>query len=156
MKNDMQEYYTWDDVVFENRNKNYGAYLVRQSYSKNSMIAFGASVSFAIVLLFLPQIINRITGGDVKLPDIMQSHQWKKTIEPIQPPLIEPLISPPAASQPAPNPAPPRVVTHETTDVIPTNTEIKNLQPSVDSGEGVTFVEGPDEVVPVEVVTAPP
>jgi hypothetical protein len=35
---------SWDDLVFENKNKEYGAYLVRRSYSQNLTTGLGISV----------------------------------------------------------------------------------------------------------------
>jgi periplasmic protein TonB len=42
----------WDDLVFTGRNREYGAYPIRQSYSKRLMIGFGVT-NAALIILFL-------------------------------------------------------------------------------------------------------
>lgn len=46
---------TWDDLVFENRNKAYGAYALRKSYNNQVLLGFGLSVALVAILLFLPK-----------------------------------------------------------------------------------------------------
>ncbi|MDQ2656894.1 MAG: TonB family protein [Bacteroidota bacterium] len=43
----------WDDVVFENRNKNYGAYLLRRAYADRLLYGLGATILFVGIVLFL-------------------------------------------------------------------------------------------------------
>jgi protein TonB len=43
----------WDDVVFENRNKEYGAYVLRKTYSKKVIIGWGVSVCLMALLVLL-------------------------------------------------------------------------------------------------------
>ncbi len=50
----------WEDVVFENRNKVYGAYVLRRSYSKRVIVGWGITVAFVAALLYL---------SDLSLPD---------------------------------------------------------------------------------------
>jgi protein TonB len=47
-------YHTWDDLVFENRNQQYGAYTLRKSYNDKMLIGLGISVAIAIFLLIVP------------------------------------------------------------------------------------------------------
>lgn len=47
---------TWDDLVFATRNREYGAYSLRQEYTKRLLIALGLSTSMIIALLFLPRL----------------------------------------------------------------------------------------------------
>src|SRR3979490_2051666 len=49
---------TWEDLVFENRNKAYGAFELRKSYSKSLSEAAIASILFVGLLLIGPQLIS--------------------------------------------------------------------------------------------------
>ena len=40
----------WDEIVFENRNKAYGAYFIRKIYSKNVVIA---SIAALLIIIFV-------------------------------------------------------------------------------------------------------
>jgi protein TonB len=48
-------YQSWDDLIFENRNKAYGAYVLRKSYGNQVMLGFGITVAFFAILLLLPK-----------------------------------------------------------------------------------------------------
>lgn len=48
----------WDDLVFENRNVDYGAYAVRKSYTGNLTSGFLLSVSFGGLLFVVPMITS--------------------------------------------------------------------------------------------------
>lgn len=51
-----------DDLIFENRNRDYGAYVIRKSYSDNVNKAFLVALSVATLLAMLP-FINSMFGG---------------------------------------------------------------------------------------------
>jgi protein TonB len=51
-------YRNWNELVFENRNKQYGAYLIRKSYNDKILIGLGISTATLIVLLVLPRIFS--------------------------------------------------------------------------------------------------
>jgi protein TonB len=56
-----------DDIVFEIRNKSYGAYQLRKSFSRNFVIAMLFSASFTTLLFFSPNIykgISSLFGAD--------------------------------------------------------------------------------------------
>ncbi len=48
----------WDDVVFENRNKDYGAYLLRKAYVKRLLSGLGVTVAVIGLLLSGPMIFH--------------------------------------------------------------------------------------------------
>lgn len=56
----------WCDIVFEGKNKAYGAFELRQSSSKRHIIAFGVVVLFAAVVSALPAIISTINAATSK------------------------------------------------------------------------------------------
>jgi protein TonB len=47
---------TWDDIVFDQRNKEYGAYINRKNYSKYVLIALGITVVVLVLVLAAPAI----------------------------------------------------------------------------------------------------
>ncbi len=50
----------FDDLVFNKRNKEYGAYQIRKSYTVNALIGFGAAVLIVVALIVGPIISNWI------------------------------------------------------------------------------------------------
>lgn len=49
-------YQSWDELVFENRNKLYGAYAIRRTYNNKVLLGMGISVALLITLLILPKL----------------------------------------------------------------------------------------------------
>jgi periplasmic protein TonB len=60
----------WDDVVFENRNKEYGAYPMRKEYSKRLTIGLGISVSVMAILILLADFISNVETDPI-IPHII-------------------------------------------------------------------------------------
>jgi len=54
MKSEALAIRTWDDLVFENRHKEYGAYPIRQAYSRHMIIAIGITVACMLLVTFIP------------------------------------------------------------------------------------------------------
>jgi periplasmic protein TonB len=52
------EFQNWDDLVFENRNKSYGAYAIRKAYDKRLIEGLVASSVIGIFAFFLPGILS--------------------------------------------------------------------------------------------------
>lgn len=52
----------WDDVVFENRNKSYGAYLLRRAYAQRLLSGVGITISMVALILSLQNIFSN-TGN---------------------------------------------------------------------------------------------
>ncbi len=49
-----------DDIVFDNRNKNYGAYVIRETYQKHLLKAIGISFGLFVFGLYSPKMANAI------------------------------------------------------------------------------------------------
>lgn len=49
---------TLDDVVFDHRNKDYGAYEIRRSYSKNLVTGLGITISAICVMTIIPHVFD--------------------------------------------------------------------------------------------------
>ena len=74
----------WDDVVFENRNKNYGAYLLRRAYANRLMLGVGVTVAMIAFILSLQNFYSgRHTSPEVQPPP------FEKTVRLAQPLPIE-------------------------------------------------------------------
>ena len=74
----------WDDVVFENRNKNYGAYLLRRAYANRLMAGVVVTIAMVAFILSLQNFYaGRHTGPEVQPPP------FEKTIRLAQPLPIE-------------------------------------------------------------------
>lgn len=151
----------WDDLVFENRNKEYGAYEVRKAYSGNLVAGFSVSMGIALLAFVIP-IVASMIRGDVAGP-IKDLPTLTGLIEIVQPPSIElPKIQPPP-SAPAPQVQTTAVTPVVTTAVVPETDIVPNDQAVVGNttqpaegtvGQGTDVGTGPGTgVVPADIPT---
>lgn len=56
----------WCDIVFEGKNKEYGAFVLRQTSWKRHLIAFGLVVLFTGIVAALPSIMNTIKAANIE------------------------------------------------------------------------------------------
>jgi protein TonB len=144
---------TWDDMVFENRNKSYGAYFIRKVYSKNVMMA-GVLALFVIFFgLAYPSIAAFFKGNE----EAIKKPKLKTTVSLEQPPPINPDQPPPPSIPPPPVKTiikflPPKVTEKEVVEEekMPTIEEIKHNETGSENVEGtgeVVFEEPVQEVV---------
>jgi protein TonB len=105
----------WEDIVFENRNKDYGAFFLRKIYSKNVVMAAVFALLIMSFMLAYPQIAA-LFKSDV----VIEKPKLRTTVSLEQPPPINPDQPPP------PNIPPP-----------PVKTIIKFLPPKVTDKEVV-------------------
>jgi len=59
----------WDEMVFQNRNKDYGAYIIRQLYKKHVFRGVIITVSLLVLLILIPLIISLFKPKE--LPGLM-------------------------------------------------------------------------------------
>lgn len=135
----------WTDLVFENKNKEYGAYQLRQESSKNSITALFTSLMIIAALGSVSMLISKLIPHEI----IEQPTIYCPMITPIDltPDLVKPAepepIAPPQQSAPAAqsistqltNP----VVTaaaQATPDVIAPNTQNAPVVDNTNSGTG--------------------
>jgi periplasmic protein TonB len=150
------------DIIFEGRNKEYGAYELRKTYKRRLTIALSVMLAICL-LLFLSTILandndknkNQIIVQDVQLEDIKKEEEKKP--EPPPPP-------------PPPKQEPPKVeITKFTPPVIVKDAEVKEPPPVVEKLEETKigtinqegkkdegFVAPPVEEKGTGVVAAPP
>ncbi len=73
------------DIIFENRNKVYGAYAIRRGYNNRMLIALGAGMSVILLLFF----INSFTTNQTSFAPIA-NHQEKIVVREIKVPIEKP------------------------------------------------------------------
>lgn len=143
----------WDDLVFENRNKDYGAYFIRKIYSRNVMMAFGGMLIILTLAILYPTIAEFFRSKEA-----VNDHKkdLSKVVTLDQPPPIMPNTPPPPRVE-VPPPVKtlkyvaPKVTKEEVVEEeIPTIEEIKKVEVSTETTEGpetVVFEEPVKEVV---------
>ena len=81
----------WIDLVFEGRNKKYGAYALRQENPKTTVIALIAGSIFFSLAIAAPIIISNLPKGEVAEEQVKEV----ELAEIVEPPKEEPLPPPP-------------------------------------------------------------
>jgi protein TonB len=78
----------WNDIIFDGKNKDYGAYEMRQSSSKRHLIAFLFIIILVIVVAVLPALIDKFwiqrvenISTDVVFTDLRQIEEIDKLDE---------------------------------------------------------------------------
>lgn len=137
----------WTDLVFENRNKEYGAYQLRQENSKTTITALFAALLFIAALGSASMLISKLANNaPVTEPTVYTEPLTPVDLTPITPVLPQ---QPPAAVQPPQASAPatdlqqlvnPVVVTTEqaTPVDIARNTDNAPVSDNTSSGTGTT------------------
>lgn len=135
---------SWDDIVFEKRNKEYGAYINRQNYSKYVLLALGITVVVLILVLVAPTLAELLKSA--RGTEEPKLKEMAVTLD--QPPPITPQPPPPDVRIPPPVKTiikflPPKVTEKEVVEeeVMPTIEEIKENE------TGAVEVVGTGEVV---------
>jgi periplasmic protein TonB len=126
------------DILFDNRNKSYGAYTLRKYYVQRMYIAMGFTLSLAAVISFLILHFQNIpaTVRAFDLPDkIIGTFEISPPVRPFSP--ARPASVRPVATQTFITP----VITHQITDVKPMAT-VAQLNTAV---IGTTTVAGPPD-----------
>ena len=132
----------WDDLVFENRNKAYGAYEVRKSYSNNLVTGFSVSIGLSILVFIIPILSFFMSEDIVANPkpidtedEIIVFEQKPYIPEPLPP---QPQVRQTAAAAVSEN-LQVQVTTAEVETIIPTNADIvTSAHTGDDAGNGET------------------
>jgi protein TonB len=148
---------SWEDIVFENRNKDYGAYLNRKSYSKSVVIATLITFLILIFVLAFPAIKEFFGSLGDKEETVVRnttvvSLDQPPPITPNQPPPPDIRIPPPVKT--IIKFLPPKVTEKEVVeeDPMPTQDEIKQNETGSEDVQGdvTTTFEEPVKEVAVE------
>ena len=133
----------WEDLIFENRNKAYGAYVLRTVYTKNVIKGVVLTIVIVALLFYSPDIIAFFKGAEVveKAPPRKLVYTELSAPQPID----KPKPPPPQVQLPKLQKVikfvPPKVVKEEVVEEIPTIEEIKQHEVAA------VEVEGPTEIV---------
>lgn len=124
------------DILFENRNKQYGAYALRKTYNNRLLVALGTSLGAVLAACLLIRPGSRMAPVDEIVPDIV-------------------IISPPIDLTPPPEPTPPpaaqaprAIATRafnsriEIVQEVPPGQEVPEIGELVDRQIGNTNVDG--------------
>lgn len=133
----------WEDIVFENRNKAYGAYVLRTLYSKNVLVGVAITLVIMALVFYSPDIIALFKSEEVVEKAPPRKLVYTELSAP--PPIDKPKPPPPQVALPKLQKVikfvPPKVVKEEVVEEIPTIEEIKQHEVAA------VEIEGPTEVV---------
>lgn len=144
---------TRNDIVFEYRNKEYGAYMIRKNYDKRMLIIF-AGLCLFVGAAFASLKISQMESGDKKEEDKINQTQVKVKIAPVEIVIPPPVVPPPPKLEKLVAFLPP-VVVDEVVDSPPiTQDDLDKGKISTIDQDGDEDVEtgiGPQEEAPKEV-----
>lgn len=142
---------TLDDIVFEGRNREYGAYLLRQVYTRNLWRGLVTAISLFLLFLSIPLLVQKLRPEP---PVILQTVPPKPVLEVIEVILPEtPPVAPPPVAEVTP-PAPAQAVPMErfTPPVVTANpqatTDVPDQQTLSQTNIGTQTVTGDNTLTP--------
>jgi len=149
------------DIIFQGRNKEYGAYDLRRTYNKRITIALIVMVAIVALVLVARAISDRFTPKD----DAIEMVTTDANLQQLQPDEPPPPPPPPPPTLPPPPPVatvqftPPKVVKDE--EVVKPPPEVKELEEkridlkTVEGTKDLGIVAPPSEEIGTQVVAAP-
>lgn len=148
MKRKTEKVPEFDEIIFENRNKNYGAYKLRKQYKSTTSLSILGGAAFATLILTALSFTTE-TGTTSSGP-VMGVIEFTDPLLPD--PVTSPEIKPPVAITQAIKNLQPVIVndTVETLSYIPTADELNSIVTNGDVTDTVIYVEPTDVVIPVE------
>jgi len=148
----------WEDIIFEDRNKAYGAYFLRKSYSKHVVLGAVLTVGLFVLIFASPYIAEFLKGQQ---EEVVTETKTVKYTDLAPPPPIQNTPPPPQINIPPPVKTvikflPPKVTDKEVVEEeeMPTIEEIKQNDVGAETVEGtgeVVFEEPVAEVAKEEV-----
>ncbi len=148
MKRKNEKVPKFDDIIFENRNKNYGAYNLRKQYkSTTSLSILGAIAFFTIIISVLSNSTKEVSASPVPTSVVLV----------ISDPIISRVVPPPELKPPSSltsnvkNLKP--VVTDDSTEVtpyLPTNDELINTLKNGNVNDSTPVNITADPLIPEE------
>jgi periplasmic protein TonB len=137
------------DIIFEGRNKEYGAYELRRTYNRRLRISVAVMLSLTLMLCIGQLIAGRLTDKEAKLALVPEDAVLKTVEIPEEP---EPLPPPPAVKTPPPVQTiavtPPRIMPDEQ---VP-ETEVPPVEDQEDAKIDLVTQDGDKDVG----IVAPP
>jgi periplasmic protein TonB len=142
----------WDDIVFENRNQEYGAYQLRKRYSFNMFVGVAITISVVVLVFALPILSKLFANESDRVVTVPKKLVYTELMAP--PPIDKPKPPPPQVLLPKLQKVikfvPPRVVKEQVIDEVPTMEELKVNEVAavaVDGETDIVFEEPVEEVV---------
>jgi len=115
----------WTDVIFKGRNKEYGAYELRNTNARTTNLALIIGGAVFVFIISLNTIINAIEGFIPKAPEVVKLTDVKL----LPPPPVDPAKKPPP---PPPEPPKPKVTQVKfPPPVVKPDNEVKENPPTV-------------------------
>ncbi len=145
------------ELVFENRNKEYGAYQIRRNYEKQVVIALLTALLGIILAFAIPILISYLSKTNFGKKDKMVEEVTLAEPPPIDKttPPPPPVIPPPPVQQTIKFTPPVVVKDEEVQEPPPTQEEVKDVQVSTKTQEGTAVVDLPPENPVVAEETTP-
>lgn len=140
-----------NEIIFENRNKAYGAYVLRKDYAENVLKGVFVTLTVVVLAITLPAIMEALSGGKEIHTTPPKKLVYTELTAP--PPIDKPKPPPPQIQLPKLQKVikfvPPKVVKEQITEEVPTIEEIKQNETAAEEVEGteVVFTEPVEEVV---------
>lgn len=142
----------WEDLVFENRNQEYGAYDLRSAYAGRVVLSFAAALLAIAMVMAYPSVVKffqrekpaKAVAKAIKYTDLAAPPPIDKNTPP--PPKVD--IPPPVKE--AIKFLPPKVTEKEVDEEIPTVDEFKKTEVAAETTEGtgeIIFDEPVEEAV---------
>jgi hypothetical protein len=121
-KTELPDERSWDDIVFEKRNREYGAYVLRKGYASSVTIGFAVTL-VVLLLLLLAGPITELIRGDKKEPEVARRKLVYTELS-APPPIDKPKPPPPQIQLPRLQKVikfvPPKVVKEQIEEQVPT------------------------------------
>jgi protein TonB len=149
MKRKNEQVPDFDEIIFENRNKNYGAYNLRKNYKSTASISILGAIGISAILISTLSLTTEKITADVPPVNVILV---------MGDPII-PKVTPPPLAKPPANPANiirnlKPVVTEDTSEItpaLPSNDDLLSVtQNGVPDDTFQTTTVGTDPVVPKE------
>src|SRR5688572_30698454 len=156
MKTEQATSSSWEDIVFENRNKAYGAYFIRNIYGKHVVLASLIALLVVAFVLAFPTLAKLLKGEEEQVVAEMKTIKYTDLAAP--PPIDKNTPPPPKLDVPPPVKTiikflPPKVTDKEEVEEekMPTIDEVKENDTGAEdvegNGEEVIFEEPVADVV---------
>ncbi|AYA38278.1 energy transducer TonB [Hymenobacter oligotrophus] len=94
---------TLDEIVFEGRNKAYGAFELRQSYPQHLRRALAIAIALFALLVVVPLVASRLRNNAALPAPVLNDEPTVTLTDVVLPPkAVEPVVTPPPAAAKAP------------------------------------------------------
>nr|WKN35581.1 energy transducer TonB [Tunicatimonas sp. TK19036] len=141
---------SWNDLLFEHRNRNYGAYQIRKHYAEQVLKAFALAVGVLVILIMFPTMLGWLHAEEEMKTLPARTIHYTELAPP--PPIEQ--VPPPQTEAPPPvkkvvKYVPPKVTTQELPEEepLPTIEEIKQVETGLEdiAGTGEVMMDIPVE-----------